>query len=58
MMQLAKVVGDLATGQQRDEQRAAGAGPRKRGLARAAKLTPERRSEIARKAARVRWRGR
>ena len=58
MSQLAKRIVDLTTGEQTDdileptpeEERAA-----KGGAARAAKLTPEERSEIARKAARARW---
>ena len=58
MSQLAKHIVDITTGEQTDdipeptpqEERAA-----KGGAARAAKLTPEERSEIARKAARVRW---
>lgn len=60
MNQLAKRIVDVTTGEATDdipdptpeEERAA-----KGGAARAAKLTPEERSEIARKAARVRWSG-
>ena len=56
--QLAKRIVDLTTGDQTDdipeptpeEERAA-----KGGAARAAKLTPEERSAIAKKAARARW---
>lgn len=56
--QLAKRVVDISTGEESDEpvepstfaERAA-----KGGEARAVKLTPEERSEIARKAARARW---
>jgi hypothetical protein len=54
--QLAKLIVDISTGQAEDtgpiqtSEKAA-----KRGEARAAKLTPERRREIARKAARERW---
>jgi len=60
--QLAKAVLDIATGQVTDEepeltdaQKFARTGGLKGGKARAAKLTPEQRSEIARKAARTRW---
>ena len=54
--QLAKLIVEISTGQAED------AGPvladekaAKRGRARAAKLTPKRRREIAKKAARARW---
>ena len=47
----AVMVGQIATGQIDDPQPER----RKAGLARAGALTPERRSEIARKAARARW---
>ena len=58
MSQLAKRIVDITTGEESDEpeeptfeqERAA-----KGGEARAKKLTPEERSEIARKAARARW---
>jgi hypothetical protein len=62
--QAAKLVIDVATGQVEDrpptaEERgkdpAAAALGRKGGTARAAKMTSERRAEIARKAASVRW---
>lgn len=61
---LAKLIGDIATGQVVDavddgkDQVAAGLGRLgglKGGKARAKKLSPERRSEIARKAASSRW---
>lgn len=60
----AKLIGDIATGQVEDEiedgkddaaVEFARRGGLKGGKARAAKLTPERRSEIARKAAKARW---
>ena len=59
-VQLAKLIGDIATGQVVDEvddgkDDAAVELGRKGGQARAAKMTPERRSEIARKAAAKRW---
>ena len=67
-MQRAKAIADLATGEEQTEQpaqeqdpiKAAAAelgrrGGLKGGKARAKKLTPEQRSEIARKAAFVRW---
>ena len=58
MSQLAKRIVDITTGEETDEvpestpeeERAA-----KGGAARAAKLTPEERSAIAKKAARARW---
>jgi hypothetical protein len=52
--QLAKRIVDLTTGEATEE---APVDPkaRKRGDARAAKLSPERRAEIAQKAARARW---
>ena len=58
MSQLAKRIVDITTGEETDnvpepstaKQRAA-----KGGYARAAKLTPEERSAIAKKAARARW---
>ena len=63
-IQLAKLVGDIATGQVQDQQedkRNTAAvelgrlGGQKGGKARAAKLTPEQRSGVARKAAQKRW---
>jgi hypothetical protein len=66
--QLAKLVVDIATGEVDDPALDAGKNPvavasgRKGGLtggkARAAKLTPEKRSEIARVAAEARWKSR
>jgi hypothetical protein len=60
-IQLAKLVGDIATGQVEDSTdkspkaiRARKAG-RKGGPARAMALTPEQRAEIARVAAKARW---
>ena len=65
--QLAKLVVDIATGQTADSSHspqyvknpAAVAlgrlGGKKGGAARAAKLTPEQKSEVARRAAQVRW---
>lgn len=58
--QLAKFVVDVATGQQEPSYEVntfAQAGGMKGGKARAEKLLPERRSEIAKKAARARWLG-
>lgn len=57
---LAKLIGDIATGQVTDatadnKNAAAAALGAKGGAARAAKLTKKRRSEIARKAASKRW---
>jgi hypothetical protein len=56
---LAKLIGDIATGQVSDEEtgftKRARAGGRKGGPARAAGLSPEQRSEIARVAAAARW---
>jgi len=62
-IQLAKAIGDIATGQaiepaNNKDQEAAEAGRRgglKGGVKRAKSLTPEQRSEIARKAAHARW---
>ena len=65
-VQLGKLVGDILTGQTEDRQPTlkghnadakefARKGGIKGGKARAAKLTPERRSEIAQNAARSRW---
>jgi hypothetical protein len=59
-IQLGKLIGDIATGQVEEpeetpaEKRARVAG-RKGGPARAATLSPEQRSEIARAAASARW---
>jgi len=55
MMQLAKLVGDIATGERSDEQAKVSGDAAKRGVARTANLTPERRRAIAKKAARARW---
>ena len=60
-VELAKLVGDIATGQVEDEvddgkDDAAAALGRKGGKARAAKLTKEQREEAARLAAQARWR--
>jgi hypothetical protein len=54
MSQLAKRVVDISVGEVEEEE---GPDPEavKRGIARAKSLTPEERSEIARKAARARW---
>lgn len=59
-VQLAKLIGDIATGQTpdlTDDGKDAGAAEmgRKGGAARAAKLDPEQRADIARKAAAKRW---
>ena len=61
-IQLAKLIGDIATGQVDDVQpagapkdAAAQEMGRKGGAARAAAMAPERRAEIARKAAAKRW---
>ena len=54
MSQLAKRIVDITTGEA-EEDEPTPEEHRKRGEARAAKLTPEQRSEIARKAARARW---
>jgi hypothetical protein len=55
MNQLAKLIGDIATGQVEDNVVETDPKARKRCEARAAKLTPEQRSEIARRAAQARW---
>jgi hypothetical protein len=57
---LAKLIGDIATGQLVDavedgKDAAAVALGRKGGASRAAGMTPERRAEVARKAATKRW---
>lgn len=60
-IQLAKLIGDIATGQVCDaapddgKNKAAVEMGKKGGAARAANMTPERRAEIARKAATKRW---
>ena len=61
----AKLIVDIATGEVEDEKPDEGKNPhavalgrlggKKGGAARAKKLTPEQRSEIARKAAKARW---
>jgi hypothetical protein len=58
--QLAKLIVDIATGEETDtrpqaKDEAAQAMGKKGGKARAASMTPERRAEIARKAAAKRW---
>lgn len=58
--QLAKLIVDIASGEQEDQpptpkDEAAQAMGKKGGKARAASMTPERRAEIARKAAAKRW---
>lgn len=55
MSQLAKRIVDITTGQVDDEPEEVDEAAQKRGKARAEKLSPERRSEIARKAAKARW---
>ena len=60
--QLAKLIVDVATGERKESlagepvNEFARAGGLKGGKARAESLSPERRSEIARRAARARWR--
>jgi len=61
-MQLAKLIGDIATGQvENDKLIQPNPGRRKGGLkggkARAKKLTPDKRKAIAKKAAKSRWGG-
>jgi hypothetical protein len=57
MNQLAQRIVAISTGDETDEPEPAVDPKRsKRGNARAAKLTPEERSRIAKKAARARWR--
>lgn len=60
--QLAKLIVDIAAGEEANERpakdEAAVALGRKGGKARAAVMTPERRAEIARKAAQKRWKKR
>lgn len=56
MNQLANLVGRIATGEvEEDVETPEGEQARKRGEARSAKLSPEERSEIAKKAASARW---
>jgi hypothetical protein len=56
MNQLAKAIADIATGEAGDQERERGRpGGLKGGNARAEKLTPEQRREIAKKAAAKRW---
>lgn len=59
--QLAKLIVDIASGEEGDERpakdEAAVALGRKGGKARAEKMSPERRKEIAKKAAESRWKG-
>ena len=65
MSQRAKMIVDIAAGEVKDEEPDTGKNPAavalgrlggaKGGKARAAKLTPEQRSEIAKKAAAARW---
>ena len=59
-VQLAKLIGDIATGQHEDratddKNAAAAELGRKGGAARAKKMTPARRAEIAKAAAKARW---
>ena len=63
-IQLAKLIGDIATGQAEDKERddrnpaaveLGRLGGKRGGKARAEKLTPEQRHAIAQKAARKRW---
>lgn len=53
--QLAKAITDMATGQARNDSHDLPSGKAAGGVARASKLSAERRSEIARKAAAARW---
>ena len=55
--QLAKRIVDISTGQESDEAEPVDEAAVKRGEARAAKLTPEERQAIGRKAAHARWGG-
>lgn len=63
-VQLAKLIGDIATGQTEDKQQdnrnpaaveLGRLGGKRGGKARAEKLTPEQRHDIAQRAARKRW---
>lgn len=56
MNELAVHVGKIATGEIEDVETKVSPAASKRGEARAAKLTPQRRKEIAQQAARTRWR--
>jgi hypothetical protein len=59
MMQLAKMVGEIATGERVDEASSTpDAAAVKRGKARADSLTPRKRKAIAKKAAMARWKRR
>lgn len=55
MNQLAVHVGKIATHETEDVETKVNAAASKRGTARAAKLSPKRRKEIAQQAARTRW---
>jgi hypothetical protein len=56
MMQLAKYIGEIATGERADDEAPEpNAAAVKRGKARAAKLSPKKRAAIAKKAAAARW---
>ena len=55
MMQLAKYIGEIATGERTEEDVPSDAAAVKRGKARAAKLSPRKRKAIGKKAARARW---
>lgn len=57
MNELAKFIGDVATGEATDEKKEPLPDKQavRRGKARANELTPARRAEIARKAAQARW---
>jgi hypothetical protein len=58
MMQLARLVGERATGEASEVETDPAPKPAaKRGEARAAKLTPAKRSAIAKKGAAARWKG-
>ena len=58
MMQLARFIGERAAGEVSEDQTDPLPKPAaKRGAARAASLTPAKRSAIAKKAARTRWKG-
>ena len=55
LSQRAKRIVAISTGEESDEPEPVNENARKGGVARAKKLSPERRSEIARAAARARW---
>ncbi|MEO5814621.1 MAG: histone H1 [Gemmatimonadaceae bacterium] len=58
MMQLARLIGERATGETSEAETDPAPKPAaKRGEARAAKLTPKKRSAIAKAAATARWNG-